>query len=139
MLDSYTKELTEKGIRPSFQRIKVLEYMHQVQAHPNIDEIFTALSPQIPSLSKATIYNTLNSFVKAGLVRTISMDGFEKRFDLLTHDHGHFKCNRCGEIFNFKVEIGNLPFEGLEKFAINEKNVYFNGLCPNCLSSEKKE
>jgi Fe2+ or Zn2+ uptake regulation protein len=137
-LDFLKKELLEKGVRPSIQRIKVLEYLHQVQGHPNVDEIFASLSPHFPSLSKATIYNTLNAFARAGLIRTLSMDGLEKRFDLITHDHGHFKCDHCGEIFNFKIEIASVPIEGLSEFRITEKNVYFYGLCPNCQKLEKE-
>jgi len=137
-LDFLKNELLEKGVRPSIQRIKVLEYLHQVQRHPNVDEVFASLSPHFPSLSKATIYNTLNAFANVGLVRTLSMDGLEKRFDLVTHDHGHFKCDRCGEIFNFKIEIASVPIEGLAQFRITKKNVYFYGLCPNCQKLEKE-
>jgi Fe2+ or Zn2+ uptake regulation protein len=132
-------KLLEKGIRPSLQRIKVLEYLYQVMAHPNVEEIFANVSPQIPSLSKATIYNTLRSFAQAGLIRVISVDGLENRFDLTTSNHGHFKCDRCGTIFNFGIDIDSFPVEDLARFKISEKNVYFNGLCPNCLSLQKKE
>jgi Fur family transcriptional regulator, peroxide stress response regulator len=131
--------LLEKGIRPSLQRIKVLEYLYQVMAHPSADEIFANVSPQIPSLSKATVYNTLRSFAQAGLIRVISVDGLENRFDLTTSNHGHFKCDRCGTIFNFGIDIDSFPVDDLARFKINEKNVYFNGLCPNCLSLQKKE
>jgi Fur family transcriptional regulator, peroxide stress response regulator len=127
-------KLSEKGIRPSFQRIKVLEYLYQVQGHPTVDEIFAFLSPDIPSLSRATIYNSLRSFGKAGLVRIISIDGFQNRYDLVIDNHGHFKCDRCGVIINFKIDIDSLPVDDLARCKISEKNVYFNGLCPNCLN-----
>jgi len=129
--------LQKKGIRPSFYRIKVLEYLHQVQGHPTVDEIFSSLSPEIPTLSKATIYNTLNSFLEVGLVRVISIDGIEKRYDITLHNHGHFRCRHCGKIFNFRIEIDNYLSDDLAQFEIHEKNVYFSGLCPNCLNQLK--
>jgi Fur family peroxide stress response transcriptional regulator len=133
-VDFLKNKLSEKGIRPSLQRIKVLEYLYRVEGHPTVDEIFISLSPEIPSLSKATIYNTLRLFVKSGQVRVISMDGIENRYDLTTHNHGHFKCDRCGTIFNFKIDIDSFPLDELANFVIKTKNVYFNGLCPNCLN-----
>ncbi len=130
-------QLVRKGIRPSYQRIKVLEYLHQNKGHPTVDEIFNFLSPDIPSLSKTTIYNTLHAFVEAGLVRLVNINDDEMRYDILLSDHGHFQCEACGTIFDFAVDIDRIPIDGLNRFEINEKNVYFKGLCPNCLSQQK--
>jgi Fe2+ or Zn2+ uptake regulation protein len=140
-IESLKTELEEKGIRPSLHRIQVLEYLHKRQGHPSVDDIYASLSPEIPTLSKATIYNTLNVFVKVGLARVISINGVEKRYDITLHDHGHFTCEGCGVITNFRIDIGSLPVDELARFEIREKNIYFNGLCPNCLNHQagKKE
>ncbi len=132
-------ELSKNGLRPTYQRIKVFEYLHQKQGHPTVDEIFDFLSPEIPSLSKTTIYNTLHSLVEVGLARVIQIDGIEQRYDVALHNHGHFKCERCGSITNFKIDIDRFPADELAQFEIREKNVYFNGLCPNCLSQQKEK
>jgi len=137
--DFLKDELTGKGLRPSYHRLKVLAYLHDVQSHPTADEIFAFLSPQIPSLSKATIYNTLNSFVEAGLARLISIDGLEKRYDAALHNHGHFQCESCGAIFNFKINIDRFAIDDLALFEIKEKDVYFKGLCPDCRSQGQKQ
>lgn len=134
-IEFLTKTLTNKGIRPSYQRIRVLEYLYRQGCHPTVDEIFRALSPDIPSLSKVTIYNTLNAFVKAGLVRAVDIEDTKMRYDITLSDHGHFLCEACGTIFNFEVDIDKIPIEGLNQFEIAEKNVYFKGLCPNCLNT----
>jgi Fur family peroxide stress response transcriptional regulator len=133
------KELLKKGVRPSIQRIKVLEYLYKKEGHPTVDDIFEALSPDIPSLSKTTVYNTLHSFVNTGLARVISIDGVEMRYDIILYNHGHFRCERCGTIFNFKINLDSVPFDDLAQFEIKEKNVYFTGLCPNCLNPRKEE
>ncbi len=133
------EELGAQGLRPSYQRIRILEYMHTIVGHPTADEIYAALLPEIVSLSKATIYNTLNAFVAAGLLHVISMDGLEKRYDLLTHSHGHFKCDRCGTIINFPYDLEKVHIKELSNFKISEKNIYFNGLCPECLKQEQEK
>jgi Fur family transcriptional regulator, peroxide stress response regulator len=141
-IESLTEQLKSKDIRPSYQRIKVLEYLYQKKGHPTVDEIFRALSADIPSLSKVTIYNTLHTLVEAGLVRVVDIDETEKRFDITLTNHGHFQCEACGTIYNFQVNIDQIPIDGLSQFEITQKNIYFKGLCPNCLAqlkSSKKE
>jgi Fe2+ or Zn2+ uptake regulation protein len=131
-LINFRNKLIEKGIRPSYQRIKVLEYLYLAGGHPTVEDIYAQLSPLIPSLSKATIYNTLRALIAGGLVRVISIDGVEKRYDRITYNHGHFRCDHCGMIFNFNIDIDNLPLDDLAQFEIREKNLYIHGLCPNC-------
>jgi Fur family peroxide stress response transcriptional regulator len=131
-IEFLTNQLKSKGIRPSYQRIKVLEYAYQKGGHPTVDEIFRALAADIPSLSKVTVYNTLHTFVEAGLLRVVDIDDTEKRYDLTLANHGHFQCEVCGAIYNFEVNIDQVQIEGLSQFEITQKNVYFKGLCPNC-------
>jgi len=133
LIEHLSSVLKEKGVRASYQRIRILEAVSQKDTHPTVDEIFRLLSSEIPSLAKATIYNTLHTFVDAGLVRVVSIDGDELRYDSVTANHGHFKCNSCGTIYNFRIEIDSIPYQGLNQFEIAEKNVYFSGLCPKCL------
>jgi Fe2+ or Zn2+ uptake regulation protein len=133
-IESLTRQLKDKGIRPSYQRIKVLEYMHRKGGHPTVDGIFRALASDIPSLSKVTIYNTLRIFVEAGLLRVVDIDETEKSYDITLSNHGHFQCEACGTIYNFEVNIDQVPVEGLGRFEITQKNVYFKGYCPNCLN-----
>jgi Fur family transcriptional regulator, peroxide stress response regulator len=135
-------QLKSKSIRPSYHRVKVLEYLYQQGGHPSVDEIFRALSTDIPSLSKVTIYNTLHIFVEAGLVRVVDINDAEIRYDITLANHGHFLCENCGTIYNFQVNIDQVAFEKLNQFKITQKNVYFKGLCPNCINSstsKKKE
>jgi Fur family transcriptional regulator, peroxide stress response regulator len=138
-IKSISDQLVKKGIRPSYQRIRVLEYLHQKKGHPTVDEIFNSLSPDIPSLSKTTVYNILHILVEEGLVRIVSVDRVETRFDIMLDNHGHFKCDACGAISNFEIDIDSIPFSDLNHFEIKEKNVYFNGLCPNCINRKNRK
>lgn len=128
-------QLKTKGIRPSYQRVKVLDYLNREGGHPTVEDIYRALSPDIPSLSKVTIYNTLRAFVAAGLVRVVEIDEGQMHYDTTLEDHGHFMCEACGMIYNFPVNIDPFPIEGLKQFVITQKNVHFKGLCPNCLEN----
>jgi len=128
-------ELVKRGIRPTYQRLKILEVLHHKDTHPTAEEIYQILSPVIPTLVKATIYNTIHTFEQAGLVRAVGIDDNDVRYDIVVRNHGHFKCKSCGTIYNFEINIDGIPFNGLQDFNIAEKNVYFMGRCPKCLNS----
>lgn len=131
--------LLEQGVRPSYQRIRIYDYLQNDQGHADAEQIYLALHDEIPTLSRTTIYNTLNLFLEKGLVRVVSIDGVEKRYDGMLEDHGHFKCESCGQIFNFPVEMERIPLLGLDGFRVTEKNVYFNGLCPDCIQNQTEK
>ena len=127
-------ELLKNGLRPSFHRLKVFNYLYLKKGHPTVDEIYNNLSEEIPTLSKATVYNTPNSFVNVGLARMISLDNIEARYDVMMNTHGHFQCISCGTITDFHIEIDAIPMQELVGYYIKEKNLYYRGLCPNCVN-----
>ena len=129
------EKLASRQIKPSFHRIKVLEYLINHRNHPTVEQIFTSLKSEVPTLSKATVYNTLNAFVEAHLVRVITIEDHETRYDHMMHDHGHFKCESCGAIYDFAINLDSVAAAELDDFVINDKNVYFKGLCSQCCSN----
>jgi Fe2+ or Zn2+ uptake regulation protein len=131
--EEFQKELMKKNIKLSYQRLKVLAYLTRNRCHPTVDQIFTDLHKDIPTLSKTTVYNTLRILTDAGLVRVITIEDNGTKYDIEVKNHGHFKCESCGTIYNFNVDMDALISEDLNSFKINDKNVYFKGICPNCL------
>ena len=133
-IQGLTEKLLNRNIKPSYQRIRILEYLDNHRIHPTVDRIFIDLQKEIPTLSKTTIYNTLNIFMDAGLVRVITIEDNETRYDIDTSDHGHFKCDECGEIYDFQINIEDIKPIGLSNFKITDKSVYFRGVCESCLN-----
>lgn len=132
------KELKNRNINLSYQRLRVLEYLTQNRCHPTVDQIFTDLHKEIPTLSKTTVYNTLRVLIEVGLVRVITIEDNETRYDIEVKDHGHFKCESCGTIYDFCINMDMLNSGDLKNFKINDKNVYFKGVCPRCLSNKNE-
>ena len=132
-LPELKQELKSKNIRLTHQRLKILEYMVNNSGHPTADEIYRALKKEIPSLSKTTVYNTLNYLSELNLIRVLSVDDNEAHFDASTEIHGHFICQVCEEIFDFDIQE-TLQTKELNGFKINERIVSFKGVCPRCLS-----
>lgn len=130
------KKLKKRNITPSYQRLKILEYLTQNHSHPTVDQIFASLHKEIPTLSKTTVYNTLKKLIDEQMIRVITIGGKETRYDINTADHGHFKCEKCGMIFDFNINMNSLEAKGLYNFKISDKNVYFKGICLRCLSNK---
>jgi Fur family peroxide stress response transcriptional regulator len=132
-IENYGDYLLKHHIRPSYARMKILQYLVTERSHPTVDEIYHMLIKQLPTLSKTTVYNTLELFKDAKLVKQINIEENSTRYDATVSDHGHFKCHGCGEIYDFAVDPGSMEAVGLEGFQIEERNVYFKGVCPKCL------
>lgn len=130
--EELTNELKSKNIRLSHQRLKVLDYLASHLIHPTVDQIYTGLLKEIPTLSKTTVYSTLNALADAGIVRVINIEDNEIRYDIHVEDHGHFKCESCGAIYDFTADIDSLATDDLKHFDIQDKNLYFKGTCPAC-------
>ena len=78
-------------IKPSVQRIAIMEYLLKHKTHPSIDEIYMALCKEIPTLSKTTVYNTLKLFVEHGAAKMLTIDERNAFFDSDLTSHAHFK------------------------------------------------
>ena len=139
VIDSFAEILIAHHISPSQPRLLILKYLIENQCHPTVDQIFISLRPAIPSLSKATVYNTLNAFIEAKLVRPLTIEDKETLYDIVMENHGHFKCSACGGIINFAVDIDRFVADDLREFHITAKNVYFDGLCPACINKTEKK
>ena len=87
--------LTKIDLKPTYQRIKVLEYLNKhMNSHHTVEVIYEALSKNIPTMSMTTIYNTLNAFLEKGLVSAVTITGTEIRYDFNTSSHHHFLCKK---------------------------------------------
>lgn len=124
------KYLKDYGIKPSNIRLKVLKFLLENRVHPSADDIYTKLIDEIPTLSKTSIYNTLNLFVENGLVKELYLDDKESRYDINTSPHGHFKCIKCQRVYDFPIV--EEPSFNLDGFVIKSKSINYYGICKKC-------
>lgn len=133
MIENIVEHLKEHGVKPSLQRIKILEHLNNNHNHPTVEMIYNALINEIPTLSKTTIYNTLNLLVEKKLVNMIVIEEKETRYEIMDEEHhGHFKCKSCGDIIDFYIEHSNLNIDKLKNVDIDEIHFYLKGKCNNC-------
>lgn len=131
-MNTLAERLAENGIRPSYQRLRIFALLSGTVAHPSAETIFRELSPDIPSLSRTTVYSTLALLVKAGLAVTVRIDDDGIRYDADTSVHGHFRCARCGKVYDFPVKPGSLKPELPPGFTASLVQLCCEGTCATC-------
>lgn len=130
--------LKKKNIKPSVQRIEILFYLIKNKSHPSVDEIYSFLNSKIPTLSKATIYNTLKLFCKKNLISEILIEEDEVRFDYIEKPHIHFKCRNCEKIYDILKKCLIIKSKEIDGHKIEEHHVYLIGICKECLLKKGK-
>lgn len=136
-IENVSEYLKDHGIKPSYQRMRVFQYLLDYNNHPTVDTIYKALCPELPTLSKTTVYNTLNLFVEKGIANVVIIEENETRYDLVTKTHGHFKCQECNTVYDVEFREANFQGDFLENCKIDEKHFYFKGVCKNCINKKQ--
>jgi Fur family transcriptional regulator, peroxide stress response regulator len=129
--------LESKQVKPSYQRLKILEYLMKNRNHPSVEIIFQALVGEIPTLSKTTVYNTLSLFSEKGIVSSLTIVNNELRYDLMIEPHAHFQCSTCGAVIDIPMENDIFLMTSVEAHRVEEIHVTFKGVCKNCLKNKK--
>jgi Fur family peroxide stress response transcriptional regulator len=117
------------------QRQAVLQVIRERGDHPTANDIFEAARKRLPTISYATVYNSLRYLREAGLVREISFGDSASRYDRETDRHDHAICNNCGKLVDFDLqETADLMRVAARKSRFKAESVYLTlrGLCPDC-------
>ncbi len=127
--------LLKHDIKPSLLRVLIFDYLRQHRTHPTVDEIYSSLVSSVPTLSKTTVYNTVKLLSSSGIIKTITIEEQQARYDACTDLHGHFLCSDCGDVYDFDISLpdSRLP----EGFQVTTQEVYYTGSCQKCCQKLK--
>lgn len=122
------------NVKPSVQRLAIMDYLLTHRTHPSVEEIYMALCDDIPTLSKTTVYNTLRLFVEHGAAQMLTIDEKNICYDGDISVHSHFLCKHCNKIFDMPaLEVGDkLKQISDNGFQVDEVQLYYKGVCPTC-------
>ncbi|MEU6263941.1 Fur family transcriptional regulator [Saccharopolyspora shandongensis] len=129
--------LKEASLRVTRPRVAVLTMVSD-NPHADTDTIATAVRRELGSVSTQAVYDVLRALTEAGLVRRIEPAGSPARFETRVGDnHHHLVCRNCGAIADVNCAVGEAPClhaEDPRGFVLDEAEVTFWGICPDCLS-----
>lgn len=98
MISNLPETLRRHGIQPSAQRLAVAGYVLDTDAHPSAEQVWTRVRERFPTISRATVYNSLNLFVEKGLLRQLALSEGRVVFDPNLEPHHHFIDEQSGAI-----------------------------------------
>jgi Fe2+ or Zn2+ uptake regulation protein len=122
------EQLRGHGIQPSAQRMAVAEYVLATDEHPSAEKVWARVQAAFPMISRATVYNTLNLFVRQGLLRQLVLAEGKVVFDPHLAPHHHFIDDATGSIHDVPwdaVEVRNV--ENLKGVDVREYQVVMRG------------
>lgn len=125
--------LLKFGIRPSVQRVAIMEFLINNPIHPTAEQVYAEVKKLMPTISRMTVYNTLNTFVEAGAILSLGIDHSQTRYDADTSLHAHFMCRDCGTIFDIHIEDSDLIADDISHdFDIDDIQLLMKGRCKKC-------
>jgi Fur family transcriptional regulator, peroxide stress response regulator len=128
-------DIEKGGQKLTPQREAVFQVILEREDHPTASDIFEAARQRLPTISYATVYNSLRYLKEAGLVHEISFGDCASRYDRETDRHDHAICNGCGKLVDFDLpETAKLMQAAARKSHFKPESVHLTlrGLCVDC-------
>jgi Fe2+ or Zn2+ uptake regulation protein len=129
------------GLKLTPQRMAIVRELAADPTHPTAQELFERLRPALPTMSFATVYNTLDALASAGLSGTLRLGG-AARFDPNTDAHHHAVCDRCGAVRDIPADTlapNSATVRRLQRaaggFSVRSVERIYRGLCAKCAGS----
>jgi Fe2+ or Zn2+ uptake regulation protein len=130
------KALEETGHRYTEQRAAVYRFLFSTTSHPNADEVFQEVRSDVPGISLATVYKSLETLVSCGLAAKLSYSDGSARYDARTDPHHHARCIACGRVMDVSGQFSegelSLLGEELNGFSVTGYRLELTGFCSQC-------
>lgn len=123
----------ERRFKLTPQRLAILDFLRENTEHPSAEDIYKDIRKRFPTMSLATVYNTLETLMKQGSVRELTIDAQKKRFDPNPEPHHHLICTGCKKIIDIYIEYQlQVPEDKKKGFDVVGNHIEFYGFCPDC-------
>lgn len=132
-MDPITEKYRKAGFTLTPQRLAILSYLEGNRTHPSAEDVYLAVCKRFPTMSFATVYNTLEMLRKRGLLQELGFESGKKRFDPDTTHHHHIVCLGCGMVADVHTAIDpEVPEAARGGFDVRGSHTAFYGYCPAC-------
>lgn len=138
MIQEAYDRLERCGIRPSAQRLAIMDYLLTHYTHPTVEEVYQGICGDIKTLSRTTVYNTLRLFAEHSAARMITIDEHRVCYDGEVRPHVHFYCRECGRVYDLYDEPApalNGP-RRIGGHLVDDMQLYYRGICQHCQSKK---
>jgi Fur family ferric uptake transcriptional regulator len=135
------KLLSSAGLRNTSQRALILDVIHEGQGHLDADEVYRRARKKQPRLSLSTVYRTLQTLKRLGLVEEVHLDEAHHHYEIKSStEHHHLVCLGCGKVVEFECSMSQKMKEEVSRekgFKVINTEVRMTGYCPSCRQDNK--
>ena len=131
----------ERGLNLTPQRLAIFKFLEGNTSHPTAEDIYKHIKAIHPTVSFATVYNTLQALKGKSEILEITIDPQKKHYDPNPKPHHHIicvDCNKIGDIFEDYSEALRLPYHIEEEFKPVGNHINFYGICRECQKKQKR-
>ncbi len=121
--------------RRTKQREAILRLLKGTSCHPTADQIYDEIRKKMPNISKGTVYRNLKVLQEMGLTSELNLNGTVSRFEVKQDSHYHFRCERCGRVFDVDEPVDKELDRRVALrtgLKISHHQLEFRGLCRDC-------
>ena len=136
--DEFVVLCRSHGLAATHQRRVIYATVTSLHGHPSPELIYEKVKKKIPSISLATVYNNVRTFLASGMLREVSMHHGSLRVEPNEHEHHHLVCVRCKTISDLDPKnLGPLRLKTQPRgFRITRIAVDVLGICAACAAKE---
>ena len=130
------RALQENGHRYTDQRAAVYRLVARSRVHPTAEDVFLGVRTEVPGISLATVYKSLETLVSCGLAKKLTPPDGSARFCGRIEPHHHARCLACGSVSDVSGELGSLDIATLRSqakgFDLVGYELELTGYCSDC-------
>ena len=132
--------LNTAGLRVTSERALILEVIRHGQGHLDADEVYRQARKKQPRLSLSTVYRSLQTLKKLGLIEELHFDEAHHHYEIKPPTmHHHLVCLGCGKVVEFECPTSQKMKDDVSRekgFEVTDVEVRMTGYCPTCRESK---
>ncbi len=140
-IESLRRLCREQGLALTPQRRAILVAVLELDDHPTADRVHATLARRRVRVSRATVFRTLESFARMGIIAKTCHPGSSIRYDRRTDRHHHLICLSCDRVVDISdARLDALPVPDTRPFGfvVSDFKVQLRGICKECREQEDK-
>jgi Fe2+ or Zn2+ uptake regulation protein len=141
-IESLRQVCRERGLILTPQRRAILRAVLDLDDHPTAERVHAALSRRRVRVSRATVFRTLESLARLGIIARACHPGSSVRYDRRTDQHHHLVCLSCDRVIDIQdARLDALPVPDTRRlgFVVSDFKVQLRGTCRECREQEEKK
>lgn len=137
-LDGFRACCTQAGLAATHQRFVIYRTLIESKDHPSPEMVYERVRKEIPSISPATVYKNIHTFVEIGLLQEVNRLHQTNRLDANLDQHHHLICVHCEgvtDLYDSQLDGAKSREESPGGFQVLNYRVEAYGVCPDCQSA----